>query len=40
MKLGQLIADCKLVMEEMDLIEAARADRSQSVTVQQGHNSR
>ena len=28
-KLGQLIADCKLVMEEMDLIEAARADRSQ-----------
>ena len=39
-KLGQLIADCKLVMEEMDLIEAARADRSQSVTVQQGHNSR
>src|SRR5579864_2473616 len=37
-KLGQLIADCKLVMEEMDLIEAARADRSQSVTVQQGHN--
>ncbi|HTR63561.1 MAG TPA: site-specific integrase [Candidatus Binataceae bacterium] len=39
-KLGQLIADCKLVMEEMDLIEAARADRSQSVTVQQGPNSR
>jgi hypothetical protein len=39
-KLGQLIADCKLVMEEMDLIEAARADRSQDVTVQHGHNSR
>ena len=35
-KLGQLIADCKLVMEEMDLIEAARADRSQDVTVQHG----
>jgi len=39
-KLGQLIADCKLVMEEMDLIEAARADRSQDVEVQHGHNSR
>jgi integrase len=39
-KLGQLIADCNLVMEEMDLIEAARADRSQDVTVQHGHNSR
>ena len=39
-KLDQLIADCKLVMEEMDLIEAARADRSQSVTVQQGPNNR
>jgi hypothetical protein len=39
-KLGQLIADCNLVMEEMDLIEAARADRSQDVTVQHGHSSR
>ena len=39
-KLGQLIADCKLVMEEMDLIEAARADRSQDVAVHHGHNSR
>ena len=39
-KLGQLIADCKLVMEEMNLIESARADSSQDVTVQHGHNSR
>jgi hypothetical protein len=39
-KLGQLIADCKLVMEEMDLIEVARADRSQDVAVHHGHNSR
>jgi hypothetical protein len=34
-----LIADCKLVMEEMDLIEAARADRSQDVRVRHGHTS-
>ena len=39
-KLGQLIADCKLVMEEMDLIEASRADRAQSVTVQHGDTGR
>jgi hypothetical protein len=39
-KLGQLIADCKLVLEEMDLIEAARADRSQSITVQHGDTGR
>jgi integrase len=32
-KLRQLVADCKLVMEEMDLIEAARADGAQMVSV-------
>jgi hypothetical protein len=32
-KLRQLVADCKLVMEEMDLIEAARADSAQTVSV-------
>ena len=35
-KLKQLIADCKLVMEEMDLIEAARADQAQTVSVHHG----
>jgi hypothetical protein len=35
-KLQQLIADCKLVMEEMDLIEAARADQAQIVSVHHG----
>lgn len=32
----QLIADCKLVMQEMDLIEAARADQAQVVSVRHG----
>lgn len=32
-KLKQVVADCKLVMEEMDLIEAARADGAQQVSV-------
>jgi hypothetical protein len=32
-KLRQVVADCKLVMEEMDLIEAARADGVQQVNV-------
>jgi hypothetical protein len=31
-----LIADCKLVMQEMDLIEAARADQAQAVNVRHG----
>jgi hypothetical protein len=31
--LKQLIADCKLLMQEMDLIEAARADQAQAVGV-------
>jgi integrase len=35
-KLQQLIADCRLVMDEMDLIEAARADQAQSVSVDRG----
>ena len=35
-KLKQLIADCKLVMEEMDLIETARADQAQTVSVHHG----
>ena len=35
-KLQQLIADCRLVMEEMDLIEAARADQGQTVSVDHG----
>jgi hypothetical protein len=34
--LKQLIADCKLVMQEMDLIEAARADQAQAVNVRHG----
>ncbi len=34
--LKQLIADCKLVMQEMDLIEAARADQAQVVSVRHG----
>ena len=34
--LKQLIADCKLVMHEMDLIEAARADQAQAVSVRHG----
>ena len=34
--LKQLIADCKLVMQEMDLIEAARADQAQTVSVCHG----
>ena len=32
-KLRQVVADCKLVMEEMDLIEAARADGAQQVSI-------
>ena len=36
-KLKQLVADCKLVLEEMTLIEAARADQSQGVTVRHEH---
>jgi hypothetical protein len=32
-KLRQLVADCRLVMEEMDLIEASRADGAQQVRV-------
>jgi integrase len=32
-KMRQVVADCKLVMEEMDLIEAARADGAQQVNV-------
>ena len=32
-KLRQLVADCGLVMEEMDLIEASRADGAQQVRV-------
>jgi integrase len=35
-KLQQLIADCRLVMEEMDLIEAARHDQAQTVSVAHG----
>jgi hypothetical protein len=31
-----LIADCKLVMQEMDLIEAARADQAHTVNVRHG----
>jgi hypothetical protein len=34
--LKQLITDCKLVMQEMDLIEAARADQAQTVSVCHG----
>ena len=34
--LKQLIADCKLVMQEMDLIEAARSDQAQAVSVHHG----
>src|SRR5215471_13097093 len=34
--LKQLIADCKLVMQEMDLIEAARANQAQAVSVRHG----
>jgi hypothetical protein len=34
--LKQLIGDCKLVMQEMDLIEAARADQAQAVSVRHG----
>jgi len=34
--LKQLIADCKLVLQEMDLIEAARADQAQVVNVRHG----
>jgi hypothetical protein len=34
--LKQLIADCKLMMQEMDLIEAARADQAQAVSVRHG----
>jgi hypothetical protein len=36
-KLKQLVADCKLVLEEMTLIEAARADQSQDITVHHDH---
>jgi hypothetical protein len=36
-KLKQLVADCRLVLEEMTLIEAARADQSQGVTVRHEH---
>ena len=36
-KLQQLVADCKLVMEEMDLIEAVRADQAQTVSVHHGN---
>jgi len=36
-KLQQVIADCKLVLEEMKLIAAARADHSQTVTVHHEH---
>ena len=35
-QLKQLIADCKLVMEEMDLIEAMRKDAAQIVSIQHG----
>jgi hypothetical protein len=34
--LKQLIADCKLVMQEMDLIETARTDQGQVVKVRHG----
>jgi hypothetical protein len=34
--LKQLIADSKLMMQEMDLIEAARADQVQAVNVRHG----
>lgn len=36
-KLKQLVADCQLVLEEMKLIEAAREDHSQNVTVRHEH---
>lgn len=36
-KLQQLVADCKLVLEEMTLIEAARTDQSQGITVRHKH---
>ncbi len=39
LKLNQLIADCKLVLEEMKLIEAARADQSQTLMVRHDHRS-
>jgi integrase len=37
LKLKHLISDCKLVLEEMNLIEAARADHSQKVAVRHGN---
>jgi hypothetical protein len=39
LKLNQLIADCKLVLEEMRMIEAARVDQSQTLTVRHDHRS-
>lgn len=36
-KLKQLVAYCELVLEEMTLIEAARAGQSQGVTVRHEH---
>lgn len=35
-QMKQLIADCKLIKEEMDLIEAMRKDASQTVNIQHG----
>ena len=32
----QLIADCKLIKEEMDLIETARKDAAQIVSIEHG----